>query len=88
MVPWPKPPEQVITAPAWGCDGGRTRKSEIGARLVMMDWLGWRVGLSVRVRESAKWEPRKMVEESSATRAEGMEDYVKQVRMKRCSGKR
>jgi len=76
MVPWPKPPEQVITAPAWGCDGGRTRKSEMGARLVMIDWLWRKVGFSVTVRESAKWEPMNRVEESSATRAEGMEDYV------------
>jgi hypothetical protein len=50
------------------------RKSEIGARFVIIDWCRWRVGLRDRVRESAKWEPRKRVEESNDTRAEGMED--------------
>jgi len=48
----------------------------MGARLVMIDWLWRKVGFSVTVRESAKWEPMNRVEESSATRAEGMEDYV------------
>jgi len=54
----------------------------------MIDWLGWRVGFSVRVRESAKWEPMNRVEESSATRAEGIEDYVKYVRTRGWNGRR
>jgi hypothetical protein len=73
-VPWPKPPEQVISAPAWGCVGGRIKKSEIGARFVIIVWDGWRVGVVERRRESAKWEPRKRVWGSSEMSVEGILD--------------
>lgn len=74
-MPWPKPPEQVIRAPAWGWVGGRTRKSEIGARFVIIVWVGWRVGVVERRIESAKWEPRKRVWVSKETSVDGILDY-------------
>ena len=75
MVPWPKPPEQVIRAPDWGWEGGRTRKSEMGARLVITVCFGWRVGFRDTVRESAKWEPMNKVVGSKSTSVAGIEDY-------------
>ena len=73
-VPCPKPPEQVMRVPDWGCEGGRTKKSDIGARLVMRVVSGWKVGLVVQRRESLKWEPRKNCVEERETRTEGIDD--------------
>ena len=74
MVPWPKPPEHVIRAPDWGWEGGRTRKSEMGARLVITVCFGWRVGFSDTVRESAKWDPMNNVVGSRRTSVAGIDD--------------